>query len=90
MLLFLYSPINAGDVNDNIYHITAELISLHVHWGTVCCNINFTDYIKEKGFLNSRILQGNRENIDFTEGTKSLDNKDDAVSVHKKRKAGEI
>lgn len=52
-----YLPINTRDVDNDIDHITAELIGLHIHWGTISCNINFTDHVKEKCLFNSRILK---------------------------------
>lgn len=41
-----YLPIDARDVDDHIDHITAEFIGLHIHWGTISRNVNFTDHIK--------------------------------------------
>lgn len=31
--------------------------SLHIHRGTICCNVNLTDHIKKKRLFNSRILK---------------------------------
>lgn len=50
-------PIDAGNVNDHINHVTAQFICLHVHWTAVCGNVNLTDHIKKEGLLNARVLK---------------------------------
>ena len=52
-----YLPINTRNVDNHIDHVTAELIGLHIHGGTISCNVNLTDHIKEKCLFNSRILK---------------------------------
>lgn len=61
-------PIDAGDVNDHINHVTAQFICLHVHWTAVCCNVNLTDHIEQEGLLNTRVLKAEAE----TEKCKTL------------------
>ena len=56
-LWILYIPIYTWNVDDNINHITAQLITLHVNWGWVGCNIYFWNHIKQKRFLRVWILQ---------------------------------
>lgn len=51
------SPVNAGDINDYVYHVTAEFIGLHVHRRAVGGDVNFADDIKQEGFLDPRVLQ---------------------------------
>lgn len=58
-----FSPINAGDINDNIYHITAEFVGLHVHRRAVGGDVNLANNIKEESFLDPRMLQ-NTEDTD--------------------------
>lgn len=47
------SPIDAGDVDDHINHVTAQLIGLHVHWAAVGGDVNLTDHIEQEGLLNT-------------------------------------
>lgn len=51
-----HSPIDAGDVNDHIDHITAQFIGLHVYRRAVCGDVDLTDHIKQKGLLYPWIL----------------------------------
>jgi hypothetical protein len=53
----MYIPIDAGYINDYIYHVTAEFIGLHVYRRTVGGYIDFTDYIDQEGLLHSAVLQ---------------------------------
>lgn len=53
-------PINARHVHDDINHITAQLIALHVHWGTVCGDVDLAHHIKQECFLYPRILKQNQ------------------------------
>ncbi len=52
-----FSPVNTWDVNDDIDHITAELVWLHVHWRAVRGDVDLTDHIEQERFLNPRILK---------------------------------
>lgn len=54
-------PIYTGNIYHYINHVTAQLVRLHVHRGTVCCNVDFADYIEEKSFFNAWILQKEKE-----------------------------
>lgn len=54
-------PIYTGNIYHYINHVTAQLIWLHVHRGTVCCNVDFADYIEEKSFFNAWVLQKEKE-----------------------------
>lgn len=45
------SPVDAGDVNDHVNHIAAQLIGLHVHRRAVRGDVDLTDDIKQKGLL---------------------------------------
>lgn len=54
-------PIYTGNIYHHIDHVTAQLIRLHVHRGTVCCNVDFADYIEEKSFFNAWILREEKE-----------------------------
>lgn len=56
-----FSPVNAGDVNDNIYHVTAEFVGLHVDRGAVCGDVNLANNIEQEGFLNPRVLENMKE-----------------------------
>lgn len=46
-------PIDAGDVNHHIDHVTAQFVCLHVHWTAVCGDVYLTDHIKQEGLLNT-------------------------------------
>lgn len=54
-------PVYTGDIYHYINHVTAQLIWLHVHRRTVCCNVDFADDIEEKSFFNAWILQKEKE-----------------------------
>lgn len=54
-------PIYTGNIYHYINHVTAQLIGLHVHRGTVCCNVDFADYVEEESFFNAWILQKEKE-----------------------------
>lgn len=45
------SPIDAGDVNDHVDHITAQFIGLHVYRRAVCGDVDLTDHVEQKGLL---------------------------------------
>lgn len=55
-------PIDAGDVNHHINHVTAQLIRLHVNWTAVRSNVNLTDHIKHEGLLDIWILKNTHVN----------------------------
>lgn len=52
-----FSPVNAGDIDDDIDHITAQFVGLHVHRGAVGGDVYFTNDVKQEGFLDPRMLQ---------------------------------
>lgn len=52
-----HSPVYTGDINDDINHIAAQLVGLHVDRGTVCGYVDFTDHVKQKGFFYPWILK---------------------------------
>lgn len=54
-------PIYTGNIYHYINHVAAQLIWLHVHRRTVCCDVDFADYIEEKSFFNAWILQKEKE-----------------------------
>lgn len=49
-------PINTGDINHQVYHITAQFVRLHVHWWAVCGDIYLTDNVEEKCLLYAGVL----------------------------------
>lgn len=44
-------PVDAGDVDDHVNHIAAQLIGLHVYGRAVCGDVDLADNIKQKGLL---------------------------------------
>lgn len=54
------SPIDAGDIDNHINHITAQFIGLHVHRRAVCGDVDLTDHVKQKGLLYPWILSPTR------------------------------
>lgn len=46
------SPVYAGDVDDNVDHIAAQLVGLHVHRRAVGGDVDLTDNIEEEGLLD--------------------------------------
>jgi hypothetical protein len=65
VLLRLYSPIYARDINYNIYHIAAKLIALHVYRRGVGGYVNLGYNVKQERLLDSRILLNNKFKIRF-------------------------
>lgn len=53
----VFSPVDAWDVDNHIYHVTTQLVGLHIHRTAVCRYVNLADHIKEKSLFNPRILQ---------------------------------
>ena len=51
------SPVDAGDVDDHIDHVTAQLVGLHVHWAAIRCYVDLADHVKEEGLLDARVLR---------------------------------
>lgn len=60
-MMDLSSPVNAGDIYDHVYHITAELVGLHVHRRAVGGDVYLTDHVKQEGLLDPRMLEKTRE-----------------------------
>lgn len=56
----LPSPVNAGDINDHVYHVTAELVGLHVHRRAVGGDVYLTDHVEQEGLLDPGMLQNTR------------------------------
>lgn len=54
-------PIDAGDVDDHVDHVTTQFVRLHVHWTAVCGNVNLTDHVEQEGLLNTRVLKTETE-----------------------------
>lgn len=54
-------PINAGDVNDHVNHITTQFICLHIYWTAVCSDVNLAAYVKQEGLFNTRVLKSEAE-----------------------------
>lgn len=54
-------PIDAGDVNDHIDHVTTQFIRLHIHWTAVCGDVDLTDHIEQEGLLNAGVLRTEAE-----------------------------
>ena len=49
-------PVDTRNVDNDIDHVTAYFVRLHVNRGIVRGNVNFADDVKEERFLNERIL----------------------------------
>lgn len=47
------SPVDAGDVDDHVDHVAAQLVRLHVHRGAVCGDVDLTGHVKKKSLLDS-------------------------------------
>lgn len=54
-------PINAGHVHDDVDHVAAQFITLHVHRGAVCGDIDLAHHVKQECFLYPRILKQTRD-----------------------------
>lgn len=50
-------PVDAGDVDDHIDHVAAQLVRGHVHGAAVCGDVNLTKHIEQEGLLNAGILR---------------------------------
>lgn len=50
-------PVDAGDVDDHVDHVAAQLVRGHVHWTAVCGDVDLTDHVKQEGLLNGRVLR---------------------------------
>ena len=51
-----HSPVDAGDVDDHVDHVAAQLVGLHVYGGAVCGDVDLADHVKQEGLLDARIL----------------------------------
>ena len=51
------APVYAGDVDDEVDHITAELVGLHVDRRAVGGDVDLAHNIEQERFLDSRILK---------------------------------
>lgn len=60
-----FLPIDAGYVQDNVNHVTAQLVALDVNRVRVRCDVNLWDNIKEKGFVNQRVLEDEVKKLKF-------------------------
>lgn len=56
----LRSPVDAGHVEDDVDHVTAQFVGLHVHRGAVCGDVNLADDVKQEGLLDPGVLQKQR------------------------------
>lgn len=54
------SPVYAGDVYDDVDHVAAQFVGLHVHRRAVGGDVNFTNNIKQEGLLNPRMLKNQK------------------------------
>lgn len=50
-------PVDAGDVDDHIDHVAAQLIGGHVHWTAVCGDVNLAEHVEQEGLLDAGILR---------------------------------
>lgn len=55
------SPVDAGDVDDHIDHVTAQFVRLHVHGGAVRGDVNLTDHVEQEGLFYPWILDNRRK-----------------------------
>lgn len=46
-----HSPIDAGDVDDHVDHITAQLVGLHVYGRAVGGDVDLAHHVKQKGLF---------------------------------------
>ena len=53
----VHLPVYAWHVDDDIYHVTAQLVALHVDGGAVSRDVDLTDNVKQKRLLDPRILK---------------------------------
>lgn len=44
-------PVDAGDVDDDVDHVGAELVGLHVHGVGVRGHVDLAHHVEEEGFL---------------------------------------
>lgn len=56
-------PVDAGDVDDHVDHVAAQLVCGHVHGTAVCGNVNLTNHVEQEGLLDTRILRKHTESI---------------------------
>lgn len=56
-------PVDTGDVDDNVDHVAAQLVRLHIHRAAVCGDVNLTDHVEQEGLLNARVLQWETNNL---------------------------
>ena len=54
--MFKVSPVDAGDVDDHVDHVAAQLVRLHVHRAAVCGDGDLTDHVEQEGLLDARVL----------------------------------
>ena len=52
-----HSPVDTGDVNDDINHVAAQLVRLHVYWTAVSGDVDLADHVEQKSLFDPRILQ---------------------------------
>ena len=50
-------PVDAGDVNDEVDHVTTEFVGLHVDGRRVGRDVNLTDDVEQKRLLDARVLR---------------------------------
>lgn len=53
----IHSPIDAGNIDDDVNHVTAQLVRLHVHRTAVRGDVDLTDHVEQERLFNPRILQ---------------------------------
>lgn len=46
-----HAPVDARDVDDDVDHVGAELVALHVHGIRVRRHVDLGDHVEEEGFL---------------------------------------
>mmetsp|Transcript_31964 Transcript_31964/g.43275 ORF Transcript_31964/g.43275 Transcript_31964/m.43275 type:complete len:249 (-) Transcript_31964:201-947(-) len=61
--MMILHTIDTRDVDDDVDHVGAQLIGLHIHGIRVGRNINLTDYIKEKRFLHVAVRDKDVEEV---------------------------
>lgn len=55
------SPVDAGDVDDHVDHVAAQLVRLHVDRGAVGGDVDLADHVKQEGLLDPWILSPERQ-----------------------------
>ena len=50
------SPVDAGEVDDDVDHVAAELVRLHVHRRRVGGDVDLGDDVEQKRLLRARVL----------------------------------